>query len=398
MAFWRQKIVWIGLAAVLAAVLLFGLAMMGTVLGAKPNALPVALAVQDKGADLPGGGGSLNVGEMIRQRLEAAQAQGMPIEWTVVGTEEEARKGLDEARYYGALVLPADLSAGIVSAMGANPKPAVVKIYVNEGKNAQAAAVVAQALGQAMSGARTELAGQLLGQIGEKSPQIPISTAKALLAPFTVEQVPVHSAGANNAGGNAPNQLAQIAWVGSLFASVLMYLASRKAKESGGASWAVVGSQLLTGLVLTAAASAFLLWMAHSWYGMAIDDWAGGWLFLWLAAAAFFLLQTTLLVWIGFPAMGILVLLMFFSMPVIGVAPEFLPQAARDGVYAWTPLRFAAEGMRNLMYYGGEGAGMGNAYAALWGNAGTGAALTALSALRRSRPARGKIGEPAAGV
>ena len=67
----------------------------------------------------------------------------------------------------------------------------------------------------------------------------------------------------------------------------------------------------------------------------------------------FFLLQSTLLNWMGIPAMGILVLLMFFSMPLLNMAPEFLPQATQDWLYSWTPLRFGASALRDVMYFDG---------------------------------------------
>ena len=90
------------------------------------------------------------------------------------------------------------------------------------------------------------------------------------------------------------------------------------------------------------------------------------WLFLWLAGSAFFLLQSSLLNWIGFRAMPLLVLLMFFSVPLLNMAPEFLSQTTRDWIYSWTPLRFAAGGLREVMYFGGLDAAHSNALI-LWG-------------------------------
>lgn len=57
---------------------------------------------------------------------------------------------------------------------------------------------------------------------------------------------------------------------------------------------------------------------------------------------------------------------MFFSMPLLNMAPEFLTQTMRDWIYSWTPLRFAAGGLRELMYFGGLDAVGSNAYV-MWG-------------------------------
>ncbi|MFD0696211.1 hypothetical protein ACFQZT_19230 [Paenibacillus sp. GCM10027628] len=106
--------------------------------------------------------------------------------------------------------------------------------------------------------------------------------------------------------------------------------------------------------------------MASSWYGMELANAGETWLFLWLAGSAFFLLQSSLLNWIGFPAMPLLVLLMFFSVPLLNMAPEFLTQTTRDWIYSWTPLRFAAGGLREVMYFDGLNTVGSNAFV-LWG-------------------------------
>ncbi|MBD3919148.1 hypothetical protein H8B09_10310 [Paenibacillus sp. PR3] len=50
-------------------------------------------------------------------------------------------------------------------------------------------------------------------------------------------------------------------------------------------------------------------------------------------------------------AYEIRVRLMLFSLPVVNLAPEFLPQTTHDWLYTWTSFRFAASGMRNSMYF-----------------------------------------------
>ncbi len=366
MALFKQRLLWIGIVIVMVVLIVFGAATMGSVLGTKPKDIPVALVVLDQPAELPTGG-ALAVGEMVREKL-TANAQ-IPISWEIVGSEEEARAGLDEHEYYGALVLPADLSSGLISLASPAPKPATVRIIANEGMNTQAATVVRQILGQAMKGVSLELSNQLLGQIGQQTEQIPIAAAQAFLAPINVQEESVHPTGANNGNGNAPGLLTQTMWIGSLVTGMLLFFASQKTIVAGARRWAVIPTQTIAGLAIAGAASGFLVWMASSWYGMELAQAVDTWLFLWLGGSAFFLLQSALLNWIGLPAMGILILLMFFSMPVLNMAPEFLSQATHDWIYSWTPLRFVSGGLREVMYFGGLESVNDNA-AVLWGIAG----------------------------
>lgn len=358
-----QKMMWLGMALVLIVLTVFGVAMMGSVIGSKPKELPVALVVLDQPAELSTGG-TFTIGEMIREKLVSNPA--MPFIWHIVDSEEKAREGLDKREYYGAMVIPADLSNGLLSLATHSPIHPNVKIIANEGMNPQASMVVRQAMGQAMKMISGELLQQLLGQIGQQTEQIPIETAKTLMTPVNVQEEVVHSPGVNNASGNAPGLLTQIMWIGSLVTGVVLFLASQKAVAAGSRRWAVSALQAIGGFSIVGMASGFTIWMASSWYGMELANAGEIWLFLWLAGSAFFLLQSSLLNWIGFPAIPLLVLLMFFSVPLLNMAPEFLSQTTRDWIYSWTPLRFAAGGLREVMYFGGLDAVGSNALV-LWG-------------------------------
>lgn len=383
MAIFKQKIIWLGTLAVLAVLVIFGAAMMGSVVGAKPQEVPVALVVLDRAAELPGGE-SLAAGQMLKDKLTAA-AQ-LPIAWHIVGTEEEALAGLDDRQYYGALILPADLSAGIASLTSGSPQPATVKLIANEGLNTQAATVVKQGLGQALRLAGAEMSKGMLERIGAQTQQMPVAAAQALLSPFVVQEETAHAVGANNASGNAPGLLTQLMWMGSLISALILFFAGSGAIKTGARRLPTTAWQAAAGLVLVGLASAFVVWMASSWYGMELAQAAETWLFLWLVGAAFFMIQSALLNWIGMPAMAILVLLMFFSMPLLNMAPEFLSQASHDWLYAWTPLRFAASGLREVMYFGGLDAAASNAVV-LWSVGGGFLLLLAASGVKRVKPA-----------
>lgn len=366
MVFLRQKMLWIGALAVLLVLTVFGIAMMGSIVGAKPKSLPVALVVLDQPAALPNGE-TLAVGEKMKGMLE--QNTQLPVRWEIVASEAEAREGMDAQKYYGALVLPENLSSGMLTLQSPAPNPAVIHILVNEGMNAQASAVVKQMLGQVLKMAGSELSKQALTMIGAQAELVPVTTAQALLTPFEVQEKIVHPVGANHASGNAPGLLTQILWIGCLIISLSLFQALRTAAAGDGSRGIAIVLQGAVGLLLAGLASGFLVWMASSWYGMELTNGGNVWLMLWLAGSAFFLLQSTLLNWLGLPAMGILVLLMFFSMPLLNMAPEFLPQATQDWLYSWPPLRFAASALRDVMYFDGSASATAN-HTVLWAIAG----------------------------
>lgn len=240
-----QKMMWLGMVLVLIVLTVFGLAMMGSVLGSKSKELPVALVILDQPTELSTGG-TFAVGEMIQEKLLSNPA--MPFVWHVVDSEQKAREGLDKREYYGAMVIPADLSSGLLSLATHSPIHPNVKIISNEGMNTQASMVVRQAMGQALKMINGELLQQLLGQIGQQTEQIPVQSAKALMTPVNVQEEVVHPPGANNASGNAPGLFTQIIWIGSMVTGVVLFLASQKAVAAGSRRWTVSALQAIGGL------------------------------------------------------------------------------------------------------------------------------------------------------
>lgn len=92
--------------------------------------VPVAVAVEDKGADVPGLG-QINAGALIRERLE----ENHQLAWTFVD-EEAALEGVRSGRYYAAFVIPADFTSTLAGVVEGDAHPARIPYYVNEKVNA----------------------------------------------------------------------------------------------------------------------------------------------------------------------------------------------------------------------------------------------------------------------
>ena len=95
--------------------------------------VPIAVVVEDEGADVPGMG-SVNAGDMVRERLEDNHQLG----WTFVDNEETALDGVRSGRYYAAFVIPPDFTSALAGVLDGHAEQARVAYYVNEKANAVA--------------------------------------------------------------------------------------------------------------------------------------------------------------------------------------------------------------------------------------------------------------------
>jgi hypothetical protein len=73
-------------------------------------------------------------------------------------------------------------------------------------------------------------------------------------------------------------------------------------------------------------------------------------------------------------------------MPILNMPQEFLSDTTQNLLYSWTPLRFVAGGLREIMYFGGMKAVSTNA-AVLWSIAGGCLALLLAAGVKKGKAA-----------
>ncbi|NBD25831.1 YhgE/Pip domain-containing protein [Paenibacillus glycinis] len=383
--FFRQKHPYLAILIVFMVILVLGLAQLGSSVNPVPKDLPVLLVQGDAGANTPAG--ESNFGKELSERMQAADAPNggeMPLIWRTAASEDAAVDAMNREEAYAALVIPADFSGKLATLLTADPQPAGVLLYVNQGMNYNGATMANQILTQLMNGASAQVREQMLATASEHGGMLTVKQSEALAAPIAVTTRNLNAVGANSSNGNAPVVLTQLVWFGAMVATMMLFVAAKNATEHGFRlhRLGIRVSQIVMGAVATGAASLSILWIAGQWFGLAIPDYAAiGW-YLFFAGFVFFLIQTTVVSWLGLAGMPLFILVFFFGVPILTLPPELLPPFSHHFLYAWLPLRFAVEGLRDLFYF----EGYRNLGAPTWTLAamgGGGIVLTLLSVLKK---------------
>ena len=172
------------------------------------STVPVAVVVEDKGAEVPGMG-EVNAGDMVRERLEENHQLG----WTFVDQDEalegvragryyaafvippwtfvdqdEALEGVRAGRYYAAFVIPPDFTSTLADVLDGHPTQARIGYYVNEKANAVAPKVTDtgattledQIAGQFVSLVGTTVTQKLQGAVGSAAGDVDGARSSAL--------------------------------------------------------------------------------------------------------------------------------------------------------------------------------------------------------------------------
>ncbi|MCM2997759.1 DUF3533 domain-containing protein [Paenibacillus cellulositrophicus] len=392
----KQKLVWVLPLIVAAVIFVFSLAMIPTI-NPTPVRLPIALVSEDQGVTLPNGTAT-NLGEtltgMIKQQTSSkASADGPAIEWVHVNTEKEAMSGLDEQKYYAALVVPADFSQNQATLLTEKPVQPQLRIYVNQGMSASASTMAGQVLNQIVDTMNAKIRADLLAAAGKQSGKVTVQQASVLAAPIAKDVKNVHETGTHTANGNAPVSLFQPIWMGSILGGVMFYLVISKLNFAYRRSLlAARVVQTVAGAVLALIAGFGLTWFAGSW-GLHIPDGTATAIFLSLCYFAFFLMISAVLSWAGLKSMVLFVLLLFFGAPLLSLPAEMMGSFYRDYVFPWLPMRFMVEGLREMFFFG-RGLDWNHSTAVLTGIAAVSLVVllgSALKARQNRQPVRGTV-------
>lgn len=331
----------VGLAAALAGAVVavvLGFLTVGVQATAAPRGLPLALAVPDG-----------PTGAALAQRLAARS--GDAVDWRVVDAAR-ARELLVAGEVYGVLAVAP--GAGITTTTSATASPAATAVAGQV--LARAGAGVAQAIGQ-QTGTAPAVTAETAGAVTPGQAALPL-TATSLL------------------------------WLAGLAANAVVLLTASR-----------TGRAYPTGGGLAAAGAVAVLGPAVVWglarlWGLGIAWSAGDLAFLALAGLAFALLQGGLLRLLGPPGIGVLALLYLTAPAVAGQAPELLHPAYRVLLWSWTPLRFPADALRDLLLGDGAGPAVDTGFWVLVGLAMLGLAGLILPLRHRARTRPAPVAHP----
>ena len=332
-----------------------------------PKNLPIGLVVSDEGET----GATLSEA-LIENAPEA-------VKFTQYESVEALKDAMDEREAYGALVIPADFSSKLATMQTAAPEKATMQIYINEGANATVATIVQTALTTMVSMMNTNVSTQMLTAVqakteemkaniapvlaaqGENSPLAQVGTMISPISPDKVQDFanPIQSEIIKfhevNGLASAPAGLLTVVWFASLIGAVMLYLSGTKRTFATKADKLKFNTlQSILPFVYALVGGYVITWYSTWILGFEYASFNKVALFVSLAIAAFIFMIFATLRWLKLPSIIIYVLLMFFSLAAVQLAPEMVPDFYRDYVISWLPLRFFVEGLKDVLFFTGD--------------------------------------------
>ncbi|HFK1709447.1 TPA: YhgE/Pip domain-containing protein [Bacillus mycoides] len=349
----KNKLLLLSPVIALLVVFIFSLTLFPTV-QPKPKNLPIAIVNEDQGVEIPNQP-KMNMGQTIVDNMKkTSKSEEEPaVKWIEVQNKEAVQKGLNNQEYYAALVIPKDFSTKQASLRTPQPSSPEVEIFINQGMNTAASTMAGQMLNAIVDNMNNTVRTQLLEGLKAKGATLTADQVSNVVTPITKKVTNVNEIGKNSANGNSPMSLFQPLWIASLASAAIIFIAISKTQVgTRKENFVLKLKQIVTGAIATLVIGFGLTWIADGMVGLNIPNFTDTALFLSITSFCFFLMISAVLSLVGLKGIGIFALLLFFGAPLLALAPEMMSPFYQDWVYAWLPMRFMIEGLREIFFFG----------------------------------------------
>lgn len=382
MNIFKNKLLWIAPIATMIILVIFSLAFYPAY-NPKPKDLPIGILNEDKGTTIQDK--NVNIGKKLEDKL--LDSDSNKIKWVKVDSEKDLEKDLKDQKIFGVAIIDKDFSKDAMSktqkvvmdskkeemqqkvASGEIPpqvvqqmkqkmgnqqvevKQAKFKTIVSEGSSLQGSQIASAVLTGMSDNINAQITKQSLETLTSQNVKVNAADINGLTNPVKVDNEKLNKVKDHQAGGNAPFLMFMPIWIGSIVTSILLFFAFRTSNNIV-VQHRIIASigQMIFAVVAAFAGSFVYIYFMQGVQGFDFDHPNRVAIFVALAILGFVGLILGVMVWLGMKSIPIFFILMFFSMQLVTLPKQMLPESYQKYVYDWNPFTHYATSVRELLY------------------------------------------------
>ncbi|HCD1475779.1 TPA: YhgE/Pip domain-containing protein [Staphylococcus aureus] len=382
MNIFKNKLLWIAPIATMIILVIFSLAFYPAY-NPKPKDLPIGILNEDKGTTIQDK--NVNIGKKLEDKL--LDSDSNKIKWVKVDSEKDLEKDLKDQKIFGVAIIDKDFSKDTMSktqkvvmdskkeemqqkvASGEIPpqvvqqmkqkmgnqqvevKQAKFKTIVSEGSSLQGSQIASAVLTGMGDNINAQITKQSLETLTSQNVKVNAADINGLTNPVKVDNEKLNKVKDHQAGGNAPFLMFMPIWIGSIVTSILLFFAFRTSNNIV-VQHRIIASigQMIFAVVAAFAGSFVYIYFMQGVQGFDFDHPNRIAIFVAFAILGFVGLILGVMVWLGMKSVPIFFILMFFSMQLVTLPKQMLPESYQKYVYDWNPFTHYATSVRELLY------------------------------------------------
>lgn len=382
MNIFKSKLLWLTPIAIILLLMLFAIAFYPA-FNPKPKDMPIVIVNHDKGTSIQGK--KMNIGDKLEDKLLDSDSKA--IKWVKVDSEKDAKKGMENEKYYGAAIFEKDFSkhamsktqkvvmdskkaemkekveSGEVPAQQAqmmakkmgnqsvDVKQAQLKTIVSQGSSLQGSQMATNVLSGMGDNINKQITKQSLQTLEKQNVKVDAKDINSVTNPVKVDNEKINKVKDHQGGGNAPFLMFMPIWMGSIVISVLLFFAFRTSGNIKIAHRLIasVGQIVFTAIAAFAGSFAYVYFMGGA-LGFDFDHPNRVAIFVALAIMGFVGLILGTMTWLGMKSVPIFFLAMFFSMQMVMLPKQMLPKFYQHYIVDWNPFVHYATSLKEIIY------------------------------------------------
>ncbi|MBO2787697.1 YhgE/Pip domain-containing protein [Staphylococcus aureus] len=382
MNIFKNKLLWIAPIATMIILVIFSLAFYPAY-NPKPKDLPIGILNEDKGTTIQDK--NVNIGKKLEDKL--LDSDSNKIKWVKVDSEKDLEKDLKDQKIFGVAIIDKDFSKDAMSktqkvvmdskkeemqqkvVSGEIPpqvvqqmkqkmgnqqvevKQAKFKTIVSEGSSLQGSQIASAVLTGMGDNINAQITKQSLETLTSQNVKVNAADINGLTNPVKVDNEKLNKVKDHQAGGNAPFLMFMPIWIGSIVTSILLFFAFRTSNNIV-VQHRIIASigQMIFAVVAAFAGSFVYIYFMQGVQGFDFDHPNRIAIFVAFAILGFVGLILGVMVWLGMKSVPIFFILMFFSMQLVTLPKQMLPESYQKYVYDWNPFTHYATSVRELLY------------------------------------------------
>ncbi|MFA0794294.1 YhgE/Pip domain-containing protein, partial [Staphylococcus aureus] len=348
-----------------------------------PKDLQIGILNEDKGTTIQDK--NVNIGKKLEDKL--LDSDSNKIKWVKVDSEKDLEKDLKDQKIFGVAIIDKDFSKDAMSktqkvvmdskkeemqqkvASGEIPpqvvqqmkqkmgnqqvevKQAKFKTIVSEGSSLQGSQIASAVLTGMGDNINAQITKQSLETLTSQNVKVNAADINGLTNPVKVDNEKLNKVKDHQAGGNAPFLMFMPIWIGSIVTSILLFFAFRTSNNIV-VQHRIIASigQMIFAVVAAFAGSFVYIYFMQGVQGFDFDHPNRIAIFVAFAILGFVGLILGVMVWLGMKSVPIFFILMFFSMQLVTLPKQMLPESYQKYVYDWNPFTHYATSVRELLY------------------------------------------------
>ena len=382
MNIFKSKLLWLTPIAIILILMIFAIAFYPA-FNPKPKDMPIAIVNHDEGTSIQGK--KMNIGDKLEDKLLDSDSKA--IKWGKVDSEKDAKKGMENEKYYGAAIFEKDFSkhamsktqkvvmdskkaemkekveSGEVPAQQAqmmakkmgnqsvDVKQAQLKTIVSQGSSLQGSQMATNVLSGMGDNINKQITKQSLQTLEKQNVKVDAKDIDSVTNPVKVDNEKINKVKDHQGGGNAPFLMFMPIWMGSIVISVLLFFAFRTSGNIKIAHRLIasVGQIVFTAIAAFAGSFAYVYFMGGA-LGFDFDHPNRVAIFVALAIMGFVGLILGTMTWLGMKSVPIFFIAMFFSMQMVMLPKQMLPKFYQRYIVDWNPFVHYATSLKEIIY------------------------------------------------